>query len=150
MALLGRLAARLGHRTWFGAIGSRVLPTLDRTAHRVSGGRWMVASLAFPTLLLHCGPGKPVPLLYARDDDGLLIAATNWGKPEHPRWSTRLLTGCPAFVETRGVASAVAVLPLSVAQVEMVWPKLLEVWPAFETYRRRAQRQIRVFRLTPI
>ena len=60
-----RLVARLGHRRWFSAIGSRVLPRLDRAVYRASGHRWMAAAIAFPTLLLHAGGRRPVPLLEA-------------------------------------------------------------------------------------
>lgn len=108
----------------------------------------MVASVAFPTLLLHCGGTKPVPLLYARDAESYLVAATNWGKPEHPAWSTRLIAGRRPSVEAHGVISPVTVALLSPDEVTALWPRLLEVWPAFETYRTRAHRDIRVFRLT--
>lgn len=109
----------------------------------------MVASLAFPTILLHCGGTKPIPLLHAREEQGFLVAATNWGRPHHPLWSTRLLEGCEAAVEAHGVVTPVSAVALSTSEVARVWPRLLEVWPAFDTYRRRTRREIRVFRLIP-
>lgn len=110
----------------------------------------MVTSIAFPTILLHCGDtAKPVPLLYARQGTGYLVAATNWGRPQHPKWSTRLLGGCAASIQVGRVVTPVQVQHLSGAEVESAWPLLLEVWPAFDTYRARARREIRVFHLQP-
>lgn len=144
-----RLISRLGHRRWFSAIGSRVLPRLDRAAYRASGHRWMVATIAFPTLLLHHGDATPVPLLFARDGAGYLVAATNWGRPQHPAWSTRLLANAAATIEIRGRSTRVVARRLSPSEVAAAWPRLVEVWPAFDTYRRRAHRDIRVFHLRP-
>lgn len=144
-----RLVARLGHRRWFSAIGSRVLPRLDRAVYRASGHRWMVATIAFPTLLLHAGGRQPVPLLFVREGPGYLVAATNWGRPEHPAWSNRLLSGSPATIEIHRGQIPVRVRRLSPAEMAEAWPRLLEVWPAFETYRRRTRREVRVFLLTP-
>jgi deazaflavin-dependent oxidoreductase (nitroreductase family) len=147
--MLRRFVQRLGHRRWFAAVGARILPPLDRAMYRLSGRRWMVSTVAFPALLLHQGTNHPVPLLFARDGGGYLVAATNWGRPHHPLWSTRLLAGKVARVEIAGHAASVAVQRLSSEEVDAVWPRLLEVWPAFETYRHRAQRDVRVFRLLP-
>jgi deazaflavin-dependent oxidoreductase (nitroreductase family) len=151
MRHLAALVKRLGHHRWFAAAGARILPPLDRAAHRASGGRWMVASMAFPTILLRCGDAaKPVPLLYARHEGGYLVAATNWGGRKDPKWSTRLLDGCAASVEIGREVTAVRAVHLSAAEVEVVWPLLLAVWPAFDTYRSRSGRDIRVFRLHPV
>ncbi len=110
----------------------------------------MVASLAFPTILLRCGTAaRPVPLLYARHEGAFLVAATNWGRREHPKWSTRLLEGCGATVALGRRTLAVRAERLSEAEVKAVWPILLAVWPAFDTYRARSGRNIRVFRLQP-
>ena len=141
--------ARLGHRRWFSAIGSRLLPRLDRAVYRASGHRWLVAAVAFPTLVLRDGGPKPIPLLYAWDGEGYLVAATNWGRPQHPAWSARLLAGRSATVELRGRATPVLVHRLSPPEVAKAWPRLVAVWPAFDTYRQRARREIRVFRLIP-
>ncbi|MBI5156394.1 MAG: nitroreductase family deazaflavin-dependent oxidoreductase [Acidimicrobiia bacterium] len=150
MRRLASAVKRLGHQRWFAAAGARVLPSLDRAVHRLSGGRWLVTSAAFPTLLLRCGiSAKPIPLLYVAHDGGYLVAATNWGRPEHPRWSTRLLEVGAATVEVAREVSPVRAERLTETEVGVVWPLLVEVWPAFDTYRARARREIRVFRLRP-
>ena len=144
-----RMVTRLGHRPWFSAVGSRLLPGLDRVFYRLSRGRWMVTTLAFPTLLLDHGGSRPVPLLFARDGDGYLIAATNWGKVRNPVWSSRLLEHRRARIEIRGRSIPIVAQRLTPAEIEAAWPRLLAVWPAFETYRNRSGREIRVFRLEP-
>ncbi len=149
MRPLRSLAARLGSRPWFARVMARILPPLDGLVHRMSGRRVLLTSAAAPTLVLHVGTAGPVPLLYATDGDDLLIAGTNWGRPEHPRWSTRLMAAASATVEMGRVTRDVVPLLLTEAERIAVWPALLLVYPPFEAYRQRAGREIRVFRLVP-
>lgn len=128
---------------------SRLLPPADRLVYRWSGRRRLLAGVAAPTLLLEIAGAPPVPLLYARDTAGLIVVATNWGKPEHPRWSDRLLAARAAVVCLGRERHPVSAEPLSARERDAVWPLMLTVWPAFETYRTRSGREIRVFRLTP-
>ena len=95
-------------------------------------------------------PGRrPVPLLYARDGASYVVAATNWGRPAHPGWSAGLLLADAAEIEVDRSIVQVAVSLLGAAEVERVWPALTSVWPAFDVYRSRSGRDIRVFSLAP-
>jgi len=149
MRPLRSVVGRLGSQPWFARVMARILPPLDGFVHRVSGGRTLLASAAAPTLLLHVGTTKPVPLVYATDGDELLIAATNWGRPDHPRWSTRLMAAASARVEMGRRSIEVAVRLLSPTERAIAWPALLAVYPPFDAYRERSGREIRVFRLSP-
>lgn len=90
-----------------------------------------------------------MPLLFARDGDAFVVAATNWGSPSHPEWSQRLIDRPEVAVEVAGQITRVTAHLLDERAVARAWPALLAVWPAFETYRERAGRPIRVFALTP-
>lgn len=149
MRPLGPLVRRLGSRRWFATALARVLPPLDRLVHRLSGRRVLLASAAAPSLLLHIGDRRPVPLLYARQGDDLIVAATNWGREDHPVWSTRLMRSGSARISVGRRRIEVEARHLDPGEREAVWPALLEVYPAFETYRHRSGRDIRVFRLVP-
>lgn len=149
MRPLRGVVRRLGSRPWFAGALSRILPPLDRFVHRLTGGRAVVAAAAAPTLLLTIGDRKPVPLLYATDGSDLVVAATNWGKPHHPAWSARLLQSGSARVTLGRRRIEVEARHLGPDERAAVWPALLEVYPAFEAYRERSGRDIRVFRLVP-
>lgn len=126
---------------------SRVLPAIDRGLYRASGHRATVTQLAFPTLLLRLPGHRDVPLLFVRDGDDYIVAATNWGRPEHPAWSTRLLRDPAAEVLVGRADRAVHAEHLDAVARAAVWPALVEMWPAFEIYVRRSRRDVRVFRL---
>ena len=93
---------------------------------------------------------RTVPLLYVRDGERLAVAASNWGRKEHPRWSEDLLADPRALVEVGGSPPEERRARLATPRErEKLWPRFLELWPAYAAYQRRCGRQIRVFVLEP-
>lgn len=144
---------RLGHRRWFARAG-RVLVPADRLVARLTRGRVVALGLA-PSLLLtttgrRSGEARQTPLLYAGDSDGYLVVGSNWGGPSHPGWALNLIADPAATVQVRGRTVPVRARLLAGAERERAWRRALEVWPAYETYARRAGiRRLHVFRLDP-
>lgn len=147
-----RLLQRLGHRAWFAALGRSLVPVdlwLDRASRgriRFGGGR------EWPQLLLtttgrRTGEPRTTPLLYAHVDDDWVIAATNWGRGHHPGWSANLLANPDAVIEIGTSRIDVRATRASGCELDRLWPALLGVWPAYDTYAERSGRDIRVFRL---
>ena len=92
------------------------------------------------------GEPRTVPLLYApADGDGLVVAATNWGRRSHPAWSSNLAAHPDVTVTIGGVERAMRARRATPGESERYWPRLLEVWPGYAGYERRAGRDIRVF-----
>lgn len=88
---------RVGRTRLFLALAPRLLPRLDVAGHRLTGGRLLPSRLLLPTVLLtttghRTGRPHTTPLCAHKYADGnWLIAATNFGRPHHPAWSTNLL-----------------------------------------------------------
>jgi deazaflavin-dependent oxidoreductase (nitroreductase family) len=91
--------------------------------------------------------GKPraVPVLYLEDGNRLVIVASNWGNKPHPAWSDNLLANPAAEVRLRGETRRLQARLLEAPDRERLWPRLLEVWPAWAAYKRRTDREFRVF-----
>ena len=89
------------------------------------------------------------PLLYARDGADFIVVGSNWGTPGHPAWSVNLLSDPAAVVDVDGGRIPVHASLCTGADRDRSWALLTAVWPAYETYDRRAGRELRVFRLTP-
>jgi deazaflavin-dependent oxidoreductase (nitroreductase family) len=148
-----RLLRRLGHKSWFGAVGRRFVP-LDRALQRLTRGKIDVLGRgALPTLLLttvgaKSGLPRTVPLLYAVDGDGWVVTASNWGQQHHPAWSGNLLANPEATVEVGGRAVPVRAELGEGELRDRLWTKVTQVWPAYDTYAERSGRTIRVFRLS--
>ncbi len=147
---------RLGAQKWFSEFTAVVLVPIDRTVYKATGGRLSMVhagrSEALPSLLLttkgrRSGQPRTTPVLFIRDDaDGsLFVIASNFGREHHPAWSGNLLADPHASVQIHDEHHDVTARPASEADIERLWPKLLEVYPSWTNYRERTDRTFRGF-----
>lgn len=154
MSVLDRLAGKLGHTRWFAAVMKRVAPPVDRLLYGRFGGRTLGAGP--PTLLLttvgrKSGRERTVPLLYVRHEgDALAVAASNWGQEHHPAWSENLLANPEARVTVGHETFSCRARLAGADEKAALWPRFVELWPAYDTYQSRSGRDIRVFILEPL
>jgi deazaflavin-dependent oxidoreductase (nitroreductase family) len=142
---------RLGHQRWFARFGRGFVP-VDRWLFRRTNGRF--GALGMQSMLLtttgrHSGEPRVQPLLYARDGDGYVVVGSNWGQPQHPAWSANLLANPAATVTIGGTVTPVHATLTIGPERDRLWALLVAQWPAYETYRQRAGRELRVFLLRP-
>lgn len=154
MGWYARAMRRLGHTTFFAKVGRRLAPPIDRFLHRVSGGRLHVAESFLPTLVLtttgrRSGQLRSQPLAYVERDGTAYVVGTNWGGDSHPAWTWNLLDDPAARVERRGRAEDVRARLLTEEEREQVWPDFVAIWPAYDTYLDRIDREPRIFALEP-
>lgn len=146
---------RLGHTRFFATVGSRLAPTIDRALHRVSGGRLHAAESFLPTLILtttgrRSGEPRSQPLAYVEPDGVPHVVGTNWGGEQHPAWTWNLLAHPDATIERRGRVERVRARLLEPGEHAEVWPHFVALWPAYETYLERIDREVRMFALEPV
>jgi deazaflavin-dependent oxidoreductase (nitroreductase family) len=151
---IGRLVQSLAQRPRFSLVALRIAPRLDRFAHRVSGGRLVVSQLLVPTLVLtttgaKSGLPRDSPLATLVDGDAYYVVGSNFGTEKHPAWTGNLMKNPDAVVTYRGRRTAVRAHLLTDEEKAVVWPRLLTVWPTYDSYVERSGRNIRVFRLEP-
>lgn len=149
-----RLIHRVGSHHLFLRVAPTFMPRLDRTVGRLTRGRLVPSNLIVPTLVLtHTGAktGLPrtTPLATLVDGDTFYVTGSNYGGKNHPAWSGNLLKTPTATVQFRGRTSQVLAHLLTDEEKAEVWPKLLAVWPIYDTYVERSGRSLRVFRLDP-
>jgi deazaflavin-dependent oxidoreductase (nitroreductase family) len=108
-----------------------------------------------PTLLLtttgnKSGLRRRTALIYARDGENYLIVASQGGAPTHPAWyrnldadpAVHLQVGADEFDATARTATD--------AERDRLWPLVTAVWPAYDDYQRKTDRQIPVVVLHPV
>lgn len=154
MGVYTRVARRLGHAQWFAAITKRVAPPVDRVVHRLTKGRRTFVGGIIPTLILEhrgrrSGTLHRTPVSFVRVGEGFALAATNFGQAHHPGWSANLIAHPDATVEVAGRTIPVRARRVSADEREELWPRFVQMWPAYATYRTRTDRDIRVFVLDP-
>ena len=104
-----------------------------------------------PTLLLtttgrRTGEPRTTPLIYGRDEDAdsYVIVASRGGARHHPSWylnlvdtpAVRLQVGAECFDAKARAASADEKPPL--------WKLMAEIWPAYNDYQDKTEREIPV------
>lgn len=150
-----RLIRRWGREPWFAALMSKVLPPTDRVLHRLTGGRATVAELVVPVLMLtttghRSGRVRETPLTYVELERGWAVAATSFGRGDHPAWSQNLLADPRAEVTIDRRTVPVRARLVDDEERERLMPAFIAVWPAYRDYRARlTHRDVRVFRLEP-
>ena len=153
----GRIAAllhRVGSSRRFLRLAPKLMPGIDRTVSKVTRGRVVPSDLLVPTLILtHTGAktGLPrvTPLATLADEGVFYVTGSNYGGENHPAWSGNLIKTPEASVTFRRKTMPVKAHLLSEEEKAAIWPKLLTVWPIYDTYVERSGRSLRVFRLDP-
>jgi deazaflavin-dependent oxidoreductase (nitroreductase family) len=150
------LLRRLGRRSWFPAIARRVAPPVDRVLYRLTGG-WLtvVGHDVFPTLLLttigrRTGRRRTTPLLYVAEGEAIAVLATNFGQSNHPAWAYNLHAEPEADIQIGRHRARYRAHLADPAEFDRLWPQFVELWPAYEDYRRRSGRDVMLFVLEPI
>lgn len=155
MDAVRNVARSLGKQNWFAWVGRQAVPVDLALQRRTRGRVSFLRVLGLPYLLLTAagrksGEPRSVPLLYAPHGDALIVVGSNWGQRHHPAWSANLLANPEATVTERGRHKPVRARLLAGAERDEVWRHCLAVWPAYDTYARRApDRELRVFALDP-
>ncbi len=151
---MSRAVRKVATSPAFRAVGPKVVPPLDRAVHKLTGGRLSLSGAIVPSLVLtttgqRSGLPRESPLACVPDGDhGWYVVGSNFGQERHPAWTGNLLAHPDATVARGGRTYAVRARLLSDAEKAEVWPRLLEVWPAYDDYvSASGGRNLRVFHL---
>lgn len=144
-------------RTAFGAwMTSAFAARVDPVIFRLSGGRFTtMGPVVIPQLILttrgrKSGQERDAQLVYTDLDNGVHIVASNFGGERHPAWSYNLQADPKAFMQLRDERVSVLAEVLSDEEKEFVWQRLCENIPNYAAYAERTDRNIKVYRLSPI
>jgi deazaflavin-dependent oxidoreductase (nitroreductase family) len=114
-----------------------------------------VSQFLVPTLMLtttgaKSGLPRESPLATLVDGDAFYVVGSNFGTEKHPAWSGNLIKNPKATITYGGKRRDVVAHLLTDEEKQAVWPKLLTVWPTYDSYVERSGRNLRVFRLEPV
>jgi deazaflavin-dependent oxidoreductase (nitroreductase family) len=107
-----------------------------------------------PSLLLDAtgrksGDVHTSALIFARDGDDYLIVASYGGAPRHPAWYLNLQARPAAEIQVKADRIAVTARTASAEERPRLWKMVTEVWPNYDVYQTRTDRQIPVVVLSP-
>jgi deazaflavin-dependent oxidoreductase (nitroreductase family) len=89
------------------------------------------------------------PLIYAADGDNYIVIASKGGAPQHPAWYLNICKTPEVEIQVREKVMKATASTAQGAERERLWKAATGVWPNFDQYAERTDRQIPVVKLTP-
>jgi deazaflavin-dependent oxidoreductase (nitroreductase family) len=123
-------------------------------AYRGSGGEVGYLWNGVPTILLtttgrKSGAPRTSALIFGRDGDDYLVVASMGGAPEHPQWYRNLTANPNVEIQVKAERMPVVAKTASPEEKPRLWSIVSSVWPNYDVYKTRTDRDIPVVVLTP-
>jgi deazaflavin-dependent oxidoreductase (nitroreductase family) len=90
------------------------------------------------------GEPRTTPLIHRTDGDRWVVVASKGGAPEHPSWYQNLLADPEATIEVKAEEIPVRTTTASGEERARLWSLMAEVWPAYDDYQKKTDREIPV------
>jgi len=122
--------------------------------YRVSGGRLGRKLQGVPILLLDhvgrkSGKRRTTPLMYLDDGEDVVIVGSRGGSDHTPAWWLNLRDAGEGEVQVGGERRRVRPRLAEGEERARLWPRLVALYPNYDLYRTRTEREIPVIVLEP-
>ncbi len=94
------------------------------------------------------GERRTMPLIHRTDGDRWVVVASKGGAPAHPHWFENLEADPEATIQVRGEEVPVRASTATGEERARLWSLMTQVWPAYDEYQARTDREIPVVVLT--
>lgn len=118
--------------------------------YRETGGKvghiWREGStiLLLTTIGRTTGEKRTVPLIYAKDDDRYVIIASKGGAPDNPGWFLNLEKTPEVELQVEAEVFRARMRVATGDERARMWAKATAVWPPYDDYAKKTQREIPV------
>jgi proline iminopeptidase len=107
-----------------------------------------------PTLILtttgrKSGEQRLNALIYGMSGDNPMIVASRGGTPQHPGWYLNLRDNPQVQVQIRGDKFDARARDATPEERPGLWKQMTEIWPAYDAYQERTDREIPIVILEP-
>lgn len=133
----------------------KAISTLNAAVYRLSGGRvggrWLRGA---PVLLLttvgrKSGQPRTAPLLYLKQGSDYVVVASKGGMSHHPLWYRNLEANPDVEIQIGRQKIEARARRASGDEKRALWPKLVAMYPDYDLYQARTERDIPVVILSP-
>jgi len=90
------------------------------------------------------GELRTTPLIHRVDGDRWVVVASKGGAPANPGWYENLRANPDATIQVRGDEIPVHASTADGEERTRLWSLMTEVWPAYDEYQTRTEREIPV------
>ena len=88
------------------------------------------------------GESRTTPLIHRTDGDRWVVVASKGGAPANPTWFENLQANPEATIQVRGEKVPVRATTAEGEERVRLWSLMTEVWPAYDEYQARTERDI--------
>jgi deazaflavin-dependent oxidoreductase (nitroreductase family) len=114
------------------------------------GYQWNgVPALLLTTTGRRSGQPRTNALIFGQDGGDYLIIASMGGAPKHPNWYLNLVDHPDAEIQIRGDHIPVVARTASAEEKPRLWKAMTDIWPNYDVYQSRTEREIPLVVLTP-
>jgi deazaflavin-dependent oxidoreductase (nitroreductase family) len=118
----------------------RYLETGGRDGHIWEG----VPTLLLTTTGRRSGQARTTPLIYGRAGDDYVVVASRGGAPRHPAWYENLVARPEVQVQVMADRFPARARTATAAEKPALWKAMAAIWPPYEEYQARTEREIPV------
>ncbi len=90
------------------------------------------------------GEPRTTPLIHRADGGRWVVVASKGGAPENPAWFENLMSNPEARIQVRDEEIPVRASVADGEERARLWSLMTEVWPAYDDYQLRTEREIPV------
>jgi deazaflavin-dependent oxidoreductase (nitroreductase family) len=119
--------------------------TDGRRGHRWSG----VNTLLLTTRGRKTGKLRRTALIYGRDEDRYLVVGSKGGAKCHPSWYLNLVENADVYVQVGEEKFPARARTATSRQKPRLWRTMASIWPEYDRYQARTDRDIPVVILEP-
>ena len=129
---------------------SRINTWLYRMTGGKVGGRWYGAPVMLVTMTgRKSGRRLTTPLLYLRDGKDVVTVASKGGFSKHPKWFLNLQANPDCEIEIGREKMQMRARRATPDEKTKYWPQLVKMYPDYDMYQQRTERDIPVVILSP-
>lgn len=90
------------------------------------------------------GKTRKHALIFGQDDDAVVVVGSKGGAPEHPHWYQNLVADPEVGVQVKDDRYRGAARTATPEEKARLWPVMTEIWPPYDEYQARTEREIPV------
>jgi deazaflavin-dependent oxidoreductase (nitroreductase family) len=133
----------------------KAMSRLNTWAYRATNGRLGGRFRGGAPVMLVTTTGRKtgrrvtLPLLYLRDGERVVTVASKGGMDHHPLWYRNMVANPEVDVQIGPETKAMRARTASVTEKTALWPRLVAMYPDYDAYQARTERDIPVVILEP-
>lgn len=131
-------------------IGEEHVEKYRKTGGEV-GHEWQpgVYTLLLTTIGRRSGNPYTTPLIYRQDGSQFVVIASKGGAETHPDWYHNLEANAEVEIQVGSEVMPATAQTVSGDDRRRLWDKMAEVWPEYDEYASKTDRELPVVVLTP-